>query len=122
MPDYPVRCAAHPRPLTTPSHCVVCATLSNPGERAPRRFVIKRHPLFTRCRACDGSGSFDTPAGRSIGACWTCSGDGRVPAAPISHPWALKDRARPAYVGQFADLAAALAAVSRRLKMEAGER
>lgn len=41
-------------------------------------------------------------------------------AEPKRSPWALRDAARPAYVGQFATHERAVLAVSNQLRAEAG--
>ena len=94
--------------------------------RSPRRFRIKRHPLFHVCTKCGGEGlvdarlaalTDDAVLGRT---CPKCDGHGEVPAPPMRAPWVLRDAARPAFLGQYTTHALALAAVNAKLREEAG--
>lgn len=95
-----------------------------PTPRAPRRFKIKRHPIWHVCPACGGTGfdeTFHPIAGPvSLGACPNCAGDGQVRAPEVRAPWVMRDASRPAFLGQYATHALALAAVSAKLRAEHG--
>ena len=94
--------------------------------RSPRRFRIKRHPLLHVCPKCGGEGlvdarlaalTDDAVLGRT---CPKCDGRGEVRAPEVRSPWVMRDAARPAFLGQYATHALALAAVDRKLAQEAG--
>ena len=93
--------------------------------RSPRRFRIKRHPLFHVCAKCGGEGLVDEPMrydGHVAGyvTCPKCNGRGEVWAPEVGPLWVLRDATRPAFLGQYTTHALALAAVDAKLREEAG--
>ena len=93
--------------------------------RAPRRFKIKRHPIWHVCAQCGGAGMVDEPMRydghvAAIVTCDRCHGRGEVRAPEVRSPWVMRDASRPAYLGHFATHALALAAVNAKLRDEHG--
>lgn len=98
-----------------------------PTPRAPRRFKIKRHPIRHVCAQCGGAGMIDEPMRHdghvaAVVTCDRCHGRGEVRAPWVSSPWAMRDASRPAFLGQYATHALAIAAVNAKLCEEAGRR
>lgn len=91
-----------------------------PTPRAPRRFKIKRHPIWHVCAQCGGAGLVDEPMRydchvAAVVTCDLCHGRGEVRA-----PWVMRDASRPAFLGQYATHALAVAAVNAKLRAEHG--
>ena len=104
-----------------------------PTPRAPRRFKIKRHPIWHVCAQCGGVGLVDEPMRyggcfvlplrghvAAIVTCDVCHGRGEVRAPEVRSPWVMRDASRPAFLGQYATHALALAAVNAKLRDEHG--
>ena len=93
--------------------------------RAPRRFKIKRHPIWHACAQCGGERLFaeamryDSHVAAVV-TCDLCHGRGEVRAPEVRSPWVMRDASRPAFLGQYATHALALAAVNAKLRTEAG--
>lgn len=96
-----------------------------PTPRPSRRFKIKRRPLFHVCAQCGGAGLVDEPMRydghvAAVVTCDRCNGRGEVRATEVRSPWAMRDASRPAFLGQYATHALAVAAVSAKLRAEHG--
>lgn len=100
-----------------------------PTPRAPRRFKIKRHPIWHVCAQCGGASAIDEPMRydghvaavvAAVVTCDRCNGRGEVRAPEVRAPWVMRDASRPAFLGHYATHALALAAVNAKLRAERG--